>query len=353
MVKSIQWSVEERTKIKTFAIELFVTSKFNNSLLIAMKCAQSQLLSAERQRVITGVHQVLWLHPDHDINTASKSKAPPEFKCMSTAKVRVPALVARARAYMANAKAPAQAPVQAVHVPEVATLDALAMKTEEIKGVLCDAVTVIQHAACSAARDIKASTAHVVAAPAVDNAELIRTIDALPTKIATAIADQFMNSEFALHILDLMDFIKGKAPVQAIVESKLRIPQEVELSFPVVEDQVVVANTTPDYVETAKVKRSDKKMLLFINMFPNNWQVVSRTYGGMFDVRNWDGRTDGIPSLERLARNAHRVYANTDVLTHPQDDKLCQLAKDKYVRYTGSTSKLKRILETELSQSII
>lgn len=96
-----------------------------------------------------------------------------------------------------------------------------------------------------------------------------------------------------------------------------------------------------------------KKMLLFINVFPHNWQVVKAEYGRRFDMRMWDGHHDSVSTLARLARNADRVYANTDVLTHPQDEKLRALAGSKYVRYTGSTSKIRRVLDNDIALSII
>lgn len=111
----------------------------------------------------------------------------------------------------------------------------------------------------------------------------------------------------------------------------------------------MMQSATNDVVDRA----TRKKMLLFINVFPHNWQVVKAEYGRRFDMRMWDGHHDSVSTLARLARNADRVYANTDVLTHPQDEKLRALAGSKYVRYTGSTSKIRRVLDNDIALSII
>ncbi len=360
----IQWTLEQRKQLKAAAIELYLSKDFKGSLFSALLKVQASILPVEHQRKLTGSHNVAWLHPQFPVTAVYTDLTPALLRQLTLNGIQQSLFnntspVAEVTQVPVQVEPKNVAEVKQAHVkvePKTVVNPDPIKITVEIAGVkqnqdavaidrtdeILSAISELPRVAADRTDEVLAELRNMPEVKEPDNKAVLKAIDELPAKIAKSIVEALMDSELSLHFLDLIEALKPtKKPVEKGVEKAVAKPVHVE---------------PEPYVEVAKiskVKKSERPMVLVINLFPNQFNEIISVYGDIFDIRSWDGRNDSMPSLERLARNAQRVYASTSHLRHSQDEKIAALAKDKYVRYVGSTSKLKTLIEADRASNIL
>lgn len=90
-----------------------------------------------------------------------------------------------------------------------------------------------------------------------------------------------------------------------------------------------------------------KPRVVLVNLLPTQFNDVKHEFHELFDLVHWIDGEDGYTKLRSHANTAHKIYGMTDFMKHSVDKFLSTNAKDRYVRFTGSVSTLKSLLEAE------
>lgn len=104
---------------------------------------------------------------------------------------------------------------------------------------------------------------------------------------------------------------------------------------------------TPVVPDARVVAKKDLKRVVLINLLPAQFNDVSREYGELFDLVLWSAGDSSLQALKAHANNAYRIYGMVDHMKHNVDKVVSGIAGKRYIRYTGSTSTLKSLLEKE------
>lgn len=421
----IVWTPEERSIIKSAALHIYGNTDFVGSILAAARIAQSNL-PVLRQRAKLASHNLVWCHPDIELS-ANYTDFPEDKLYEIYDFISKPKNARYESKTFQQSSTKTQQPVEEkLTVKEPEYLDEQPMKeftdrrdTQEVKVRI--EVSKPKKKNKNKLRVLPDRTDEVLAAIHAQSRktdELVFAINSLPNKISECFVNSLTNSEFTLHILDLLDAVKSRVvkadetsnvsvnakqaekqkekihnftpATEVSIETKAEVtktqhqaktieapplqmakgshapttkPKVTIIAAPSTESIVstyvpytppVVSAASDTATETTKKKKkSEKPMLLFINLFPNQLNEIESSYSTDYDVRFWDGKKDSMASLERLSQNASRIYSSIKSTRHSQDEKIYSLAKEKYVRINGSVSMLKRTVDKERASHII
>lgn len=96
-----------------------------------------------------------------------------------------------------------------------------------------------------------------------------------------------------------------------------------------------------------EASRSERKKVVLVNLLASQYEEVKSEYHELFDLVLWCDKDDSYTSLRTHASNAYRIFGMTDFMRHSVDKFLATHAKERYVRFTGGVSTLKKLIEHE------
>jgi hypothetical protein len=141
----------------------------------------------------------------------------------------------------------------------------------------------------------------------------VELLEALPDKLSAAI------SQLSLNIVPPIDAINSRSSDKSVAYSDTRYEPSVT-------------------VETAKLKKPD---ILIVGLLPQQAQEIRSSFGEVFDLRFLESHSSNV---DQLAKNADQIYGNTKFMKHAMDGMLRKIGENRYIRFSGSTSKLKGLL---------
>jgi hypothetical protein len=96
-----------------------------------------------------------------------------------------------------------------------------------------------------------------------------------------------------------------------------------------------------------EASRHERKKIVLVNLLASQYEEVKSEYHELFDLILWCDKDDSYTSLRTHASNAYRIFGMTDFMRHSVDKFLATHAKERYVRFTGGVSTLKKLIEYE------
>ena len=308
----VYWDLNERASIKADTLKLHSSPDFEGSIFNAFSKVVKEL-PAERQRKIVYAGAVIWLHPelglDSGLTDFPKEKADKYVAFLNAKKAKVEKAEVKVEALPAPVEQP-KADVEVAGSEVRVVVDLLGLQRQ----------------------------AEATVPETKDSAELLDAIQKLPNQIAESVTRMLNDSDLAIHMMYLTDALKENTKtMQALMQHRSYLPEAVQV-------------TPPATVETKEEckERKRKLMILIVNLLPIQFNEIQKQFGEYFDLRSWEGTKGSHTTLKALVGSAYKVYAGTDHMRHSDDTKLSKSAGDRYVRFTGSVSKLRSLLAAEL-----
>lgn len=316
----VYWDLNERAAIKAKTLKLHSSEGFEGSIFKAFNAVVKEL-PLDRQRSVVYAGAVIWLHPqlnlDSGLTDFPKEKADEYVAFLNAKKEKV---VAPPQVQVQQE--PQVAPPVAAEAPKAN----VAVEGSEVR-VVVDFLGLKQQAT-AAVPDTK------------DSAELLVAIEKLPNQIAESVTRMLNDSDLAIHMMYLTDALKENTKtMQALMQHRGSLSEAQQVAAP--------ASAIVETKEEAK-ERKRKLMILIVNLLPIQFNEIQKQFGEYFDLRSWEGTKGSHTTLKALVGSAYKVYAGTDHIRHSDDTKLSKTAGDRYVRFTGSVSKLRSLLAAEL-----
>lgn len=137
-----------------------------------------------------------------------------------------------------------------------------------------------------------------------------------------------------------------KAIKDAVNESILNEETLVNILSSVIEKQFqmnVFKQAQEDFeVDT---ERKDLKKILVFSLGSAALSSLRNEFKDIYNISIWKDRNNISNSLKANYDNYYRIYGSTDTMSHNLDGYLKDNFDDKYIRYTGGASSLKKLLE--------
>ena len=360
----IRWPLEERSHIRTESIKLFCSGSWRTTLFDAILKVVSELPES-RRRKITGSMQVFWVHPAYGLDevapkvTDETSNVLAIFFLPKYRQADGGATLAEYITHPFTSKISYGSwmrEIDSTHRTlededggsgdgedydwdDEDETDSETMRDESslvsyevpsLNGSSAAIEAVEQHANADEGfdyvdvrvkipknnTDVGAKLDQLLEAVLESNAIAKRSVElleALPNKISAAV------SPLSLNIVHLIDAVKSLPADKPTAYSDTKYEPSV-------------------IVETTKIKKPN---ILIVGLLPQQAQEIRSSFGEVFDLRFLESHSSNV---DQLARNADQIYGNTKFMKHAMDGTLRKIGEARYIRFSGSTSKLKVLL---------
>ena len=316
----IVWTKSEREALRAATYEVFNRPVFFHSLFDAFAIAQRDVLPQDRRREVVPP-QVVWVLENE----------PLEGNLNDYAKSYLSELVAALKQNKPIPTTKKHKRVKEVVNTVTKQLDlqpigdiALVLPTDGQEEVAAEPETEIKQA--TAEPDVNISAEDVVQ-------EVSTMLEQTP--VAEAVAQALDNSDINLQLMLLVEAVTENTKTVKYLADKL------DRFISLQQQQQTIASKDTVTPPPTKVK---KPMVLVMNMLPVQFGDVKNEFGEFFDLRSWEGSKGNHQTLKSLVQNSYRIFAHTDHMRHCDDTKVSKMAAGKYVRFSGSTSTLKGLL---------
>lgn len=391
----VTWSDEERTLLKSRALQIFQSDEWASNFFDAVKAAMVQVLPPSRHRKLVGTWHVYWMHPALPNGTARTAEAleacaDMHLKKRDTAKDSVEKLVeffSTAHSTIVTYRNWRMAQDANIHVCAECLLEQAVDSLSNEQRALRLCRTCCMLSGVSYPSSVELQTVKAEESDAVDFLEdedgnskedfgVVKSTDSSPVQMEEVVEDgveymvctvkipkpaaQSDVSEALAKLTVLVEESKAVAlgnklllealPTRisaALNPLSLNIVNLIDAVRALSDATGTVGNlevpAAPPVQSTVKAK---KPSILVVGLLPQQAQEIRSSFGEVFDLRFIESH---VSNVEQLIRNTDQIYGNTKFMKHSLDAVLRKVGADRYTRFSGSTSKLKVLLRRQNS----
>lgn len=367
----VRWTLEERSHIRNESIELFCSGSWRTTLFDAILKVVSELPES-RRRKITGSMQVFWVHPAYDLKesapkaTRETSDVLAVFFLPKYRQVDGGASIAEYISHPFTKRIGYDAWMRDVCQPRraVATTEKTDCSDDSAYrcldyGVETNGATSMRDESIHESYGVRDSDGSLPTpsseSSGFDNAETDAEFDYIDVRVKIpksentdvgAKLDQLLeavleSNAIAKRSVELLEALPDKLSAAISTLSLNRVHPIDAVNSRSSDKSVAYSDTGYEpsvTVETAKLKKPD---ILIVGLLPQQAQEIRSSFGEVFDLRFLESHSSNV---DQLAKNADQIYGNTKFMKHAMDGVLRKIGENRYIRFSGSTSKLKGLL---------